>query len=212
MSQRPLLLFVCVFVHKIVMAELQLVVVEFFLVPLLPDVLQRHARDSRCRSRSHHCCSPSSIRQQARLQAGLRQTRTCQVSILIRSTQIYIPASAQSLICVRTVSRCSGDVKRENRFVRGPPRLTTQPIRRPGDRLQRPAIINPEDLKDLDELDNDCEDGWAGEFSFWVLTSDHLCRETNEDRPELNLHFNVSYEFWCLLALATTVPVALNGF
>lgn len=127
-------------------------------------------------------------------------------------TNIFIPASAQSLICVRTVSRCSGDVKRENRFVRAPPRLTTQPIRRPGDRLQRPAIINPEDLKDLDELDNDCEDGWAGEFSFWVLTSDHLCRETNEDRPELNLHFNVSYEFWCLLALATTVPVALNGF
>lgn len=56
--------------------------------------------------------------------------------------------------------------------MRAPPRVTTQPIRRPGDRLQRPAIINPEDLKDLDELDNDCEDGWAGEFSFWALTSD----------------------------------------
>uniref|UniRef100_A0A8D3ECV8 Proline rich coiled-coil 2B n=1 Tax=Scophthalmus maximus TaxID=52904 RepID=A0A8D3ECV8_SCOMX len=49
-----------------------------------------------------------------------------------------------------------------NRFLRGPPRLSTQPIRRPSDRTQRPAIINPEDLKDLDELDNDCEDGWAG--------------------------------------------------
>lgn len=59
---------------------------------------------------------------------------------------------------------CSGDVKRENRFVRAPPRLTSQPIRRPGDRPQRPAIINPEDLKDLDELDNDCEDGWAGQY------------------------------------------------
>lgn len=58
--------------------------------------------------------------------------------------------------------------------MRAPPRLTSQPIRRPGDRLQRPAIINPEDLKDLDDLDNDCEDGWAGEFSFWVLTSDHM--------------------------------------
>ncbi|XP_068190252.1 protein PRRC2B isoform X2 [Antennarius striatus] len=56
----------------------------------------------------------------------------------------------------------NGDVKRENRFTRVPPRLSSQPIRRPGDRLQRPAIINPEDLKDLDELDNDCEDGWAG--------------------------------------------------
>ncbi|XP_040914533.1 protein PRRC2B isoform X3 [Toxotes jaculatrix] len=56
----------------------------------------------------------------------------------------------------------NGDVRRENRFVRAPPRLSSQPIRRPGDRPPRPAIINPEDLKDLDELDNDCEDGWAG--------------------------------------------------
>ncbi|XP_032395776.1 protein PRRC2B isoform X1 [Etheostoma spectabile] len=56
----------------------------------------------------------------------------------------------------------NGDVRRENRFVRATPRPSSQPIRRPGDRPQRPAIINPEDLKDLDELDNDCEDGWAG--------------------------------------------------
>uniref|UniRef100_A0A672G9G6 BAT2 N-terminal domain-containing protein n=1 Tax=Salarias fasciatus TaxID=181472 RepID=A0A672G9G6_SALFA len=56
----------------------------------------------------------------------------------------------------------NGEVRRENRFVRAPPRLSSQPIRRPGDRPLRPAIINPEDLKDLDELDNDCEDGWAG--------------------------------------------------
>lgn len=76
--------------------------------------------------------------------------------------------------------------------MRAPPRPTSQPIRRPGDRLQRPAIINPEDLKDLDDLDNDCEDGWAGEFSFRVLTSDHLCRETSEDRPELHIHLNMS--------------------
>lgn len=63
-----------------------------------------------------------------------------------------------------TITDYSGDVKRENRFVRAPPRLSSQPIRRPGDRPQRPAIINPEDLKDLDELDNDCEDGWAGQY------------------------------------------------
>ncbi|CAB1332782.1 unnamed protein product [Coregonus sp. 'balchen'] len=51
----------------------------------------------------------------------------------------------------------------KNRFIRGPPRNpSSRPIRRPGDRPPRPAIINPEDLKDLDELDNDCEDGWAG--------------------------------------------------
>uniref|UniRef100_A0A3Q3C8U2 Proline rich coiled-coil 2B n=1 Tax=Haplochromis burtoni TaxID=8153 RepID=A0A3Q3C8U2_HAPBU len=56
----------------------------------------------------------------------------------------------------------NGDVRRENRFVRAAPRLSSQPIRRPTDRPVRPAIINPEDLKDLDELDNDCEDGWAG--------------------------------------------------
>ncbi|XP_061118275.1 protein PRRC2B isoform X2 [Conger conger] len=56
----------------------------------------------------------------------------------------------------------NGEVRRENRFTRGPPRPSSRPIRRPGDRAPRPAIINPEDLKDLDELDNDCEDGWAG--------------------------------------------------
>lgn len=67
-------------------------------------------------------------------------------------------------MCIYTCSDCSGDVKRENRFVRAQPRLSSQPIRRPGDRPQRPAIINPEDLKDLDELDNECEDGWAGQY------------------------------------------------
>ncbi|XP_029565192.1 protein PRRC2B isoform X2 [Salmo trutta] len=58
----------------------------------------------------------------------------------------------------------NGEVRREeNRFIRGPSRNpSSRPIRRPGDRPPRPAIINPEDLKDLDELDNDCEDGWAG--------------------------------------------------
>ncbi|XP_033845076.1 protein PRRC2B isoform X2 [Periophthalmus magnuspinnatus] len=56
----------------------------------------------------------------------------------------------------------NGDLRRENRFVRAPPRVSSQPIHRPGDKPLRPAIINPEDLKDLDELDNDCEDGWAG--------------------------------------------------
>lgn len=75
----------------------------------------------------------------------------------------------QLFICLFTISDCSGDVKRENRFVRAPPRLSSQPIRRPGDRPQRPAIINPEDLKDLDELDNDCEDGWAGQYFFDFL-------------------------------------------
>lgn len=56
----------------------------------------------------------------------------------------------------------NGDLRRENRFVRPSPRLSSQPIRKPTDRPLRPAIINPDDLKDLDDLDNDCEDGWAG--------------------------------------------------
>lgn len=43
-----------------------------------------------------------------------------------------------------------------------PPRPSARPVRRIGDRAPRPAIINPDDLKDLDELDNECEDGWAG--------------------------------------------------
>ncbi|XP_076867600.1 protein PRRC2B isoform X2 [Brachyhypopomus gauderio] len=56
----------------------------------------------------------------------------------------------------------NGDVRRESRFARAPPRPSQRPLRRPGDRAPRAAIINPDDLKDLDELDNDCEDGWAG--------------------------------------------------
>uniref|UniRef100_A0A8C9RT64 Proline rich coiled-coil 2B n=1 Tax=Scleropages formosus TaxID=113540 RepID=A0A8C9RT64_SCLFO len=53
-------------------------------------------------------------------------------------------------------------VRREYRYGRQPVRPLPRPVRRPGDRALRPAIINPEDLKDLDDLDNDCEDGWAG--------------------------------------------------
>uniref|UniRef100_A0A8C9T569 Proline rich coiled-coil 2B n=1 Tax=Scleropages formosus TaxID=113540 RepID=A0A8C9T569_SCLFO len=54
------------------------------------------------------------------------------------------------------------DLDGQNRFARIPTRLSSHPIRRPGDHAPRPAIISPEDLKDLDNLDNDCEDGWAG--------------------------------------------------
>ncbi|KAL4623339.1 protein PRRC2B-like isoform X7 [Arapaima gigas] len=52
--------------------------------------------------------------------------------------------------------------KRENCFRVIPTHPSSRPIRRPGEHAPRPAIINPEDLKDLDDLDNDCEDGWAG--------------------------------------------------
>ncbi|XP_031715947.1 protein PRRC2B isoform X3 [Anarrhichthys ocellatus] len=76
----------------------------------------------------------------------------------------------------------NGDVRGENRFVRAPPRPSSQPIRRPGDRPQRPAIINPDDLKDLDELDNDCEDGWAG-LHEEVDYSEKLKFSDDEDDP-----------------------------
>ncbi|XP_057675451.1 protein PRRC2B isoform X2 [Corythoichthys intestinalis] len=87
----------------------------------------------------------------------------------------------------------NGDIRRENRFVRTAPRLSSQPIRRPSDRPQRPAIINPEDLKDLDDLDNDCEDGWAGlheevDYSEKLKFSDdedeHSASDKNKMWPE----------------------------
>ncbi|XP_013924372.1 PREDICTED: protein PRRC2B-like [Thamnophis sirtalis] len=43
----------------------------------------------------------------------------------------------------------------------GPPR-PVRLVRPPGERVPRPTIINAENLKGLDELDNDTEDGWAG--------------------------------------------------
>ncbi|XP_024918444.1 protein PRRC2B isoform X5 [Cynoglossus semilaevis] len=82
------------------------------------------------------------------------------------STTVAAPARFDSKPTFRQIHAkpelANGGVRRETRFVRAPARLTSQPIRRPGDRPVRPAIINPEDLKDLDDLDNDCEDGWAG--------------------------------------------------
>lgn len=81
---------------------------------------------------------------------------------------------------------CSGDARRENRFVRVPPRLSSLPIRRPGDRPQRPAIINADDLKDLDDLDNDCEDGWAGQY-FLVNAFHHFFRNNGLHNKASNL-------------------------
>ncbi|XP_053138507.1 protein PRRC2B isoform X4 [Hemicordylus capensis] len=37
-----------------------------------------------------------------------------------------------------------------------------RPVRPQGERVPRPTIINAENLKGLDELDNDADDGWAG--------------------------------------------------
>ncbi|XP_077162047.1 protein PRRC2B isoform X6 [Paroedura picta] len=48
---------------------------------------------------------------------------------------------------------------KENRL--GLPR-PTRPVRPQGERVPRPTIINAENLKELDALDNDNDDGWAG--------------------------------------------------
>ncbi|XP_015222707.2 protein PRRC2B isoform X3 [Lepisosteus oculatus] len=85
------------------------------------------------------------------------------------------------------VEPVNGELRKDNRFARGPSR-SSRPIRRPGDRAPRPAIINPEDLKDLDDLDNDCDDGWAGlheevdyseKLKFSDDEDDHSCRDKN---------------------------------
>ncbi|KAK7165532.1 hypothetical protein R3I94_003787 [Phoxinus phoxinus] len=78
-------------------------------------------------------------------------------------TAVVAPVRFDSRLTFRPAPEpVNGDLRREARFPRNPPRPSGRPIRRPGDRAPRPAIINPDDLKDLDELDNDCEDGWAG--------------------------------------------------
>ncbi|XP_028829649.1 protein PRRC2B isoform X2 [Denticeps clupeoides] len=84
----------------------------------------------------------------------------------------------------------NGEVRRESRFIRAPQRTVPRPIRRPGDRPSRPAIINPEDLKDLDELDNDCEDGWAGlheevDYSEKLKFSDDEEDHSNNDKNKI---------------------------
>ncbi|XP_048845964.1 protein PRRC2B-like isoform X2 [Brienomyrus brachyistius] len=61
----------------------------------------------------------------------------------------------------------NGKTGREGSYFRTPARPTParptpRPPQPPADRTPRPAIINPRDLKELDNLDNGCEDGWAG--------------------------------------------------
>ncbi|KAH0615398.1 hypothetical protein JD844_004591 [Phrynosoma platyrhinos] len=49
--------------------------------------------------------------------------------------------------------------RKENRLGISRP---ARPVRPQGERIPRPTIINAENLKGLDELDNDADDGWAG--------------------------------------------------
>lgn len=39
-----------------------------------------------------------------------------------------------------------------------------RPLRQLVERAPRPTIINAENLKGLDDLDTDADDGWAGEW------------------------------------------------
>nr|XP_033816611.1 protein PRRC2B-like isoform X5 [Geotrypetes seraphini] len=50
---------------------------------------------------------------------------------------------------------------KESRYTTGSSR-PTRLVKPPGERPPRATIINAEDLKELDELDNDADDGWAG--------------------------------------------------
>lgn len=49
--------------------------------------------------------------------------------------------------------------RKENRLSLSRP---TRPVRQQVERAPRPTIINAENLKGLDELDTDADDGWAG--------------------------------------------------
>ncbi|XP_041048721.1 protein PRRC2B isoform X2 [Carcharodon carcharias] len=77
------------------------------------------------------------------------------------------------------------------RYPRGVTRPTrpARPARRPGEPTDRPAIVNPDDLKELDQLDVETEDGWAGEheevdYSEKLKFSDDEDEEMSRERKE----------------------------
>ncbi|XP_069774569.1 protein PRRC2B isoform X2 [Narcine bancroftii] len=64
-----------------------------------------------------------------------------------------------------------------------------RPARRQGEAADRPAIINPDDLKELDQLDIETEDGWAGkheevDYSEKLKFSDDDDDEISRERKE----------------------------
>ncbi|XP_072344899.1 protein PRRC2B isoform X2 [Scyliorhinus torazame] len=77
------------------------------------------------------------------------------------------------------------------RYPRGVTRPTrpARPARRPGEPTDRPAIVNPDDLKELDQLDIETEDGWAGEheevdYAEKLKFSDDEDEEMSRERKE----------------------------
>lgn len=55
-----------------------------------------------------------------------------------------------------------------------------RPLRQLVERAPRPTIINAENLKGLDDLDTDADDGWAGE---WVEGQQPLYAARAEGAP-----------------------------
>ncbi|XP_053328506.1 protein PRRC2B [Spea bombifrons] len=83
---------------------------------------------------------------------------------------------------------------KENRFPGGPPR-SVRPLRPQPERTQRPTIINAEDLKELDDLDNDAEDGWAG-LQDEVDYSEKLKFSEDEDEEEAAKDARTKWNGW----------------
>ncbi|KAM4696051.1 protein PRRC2B [Rhinophrynus dorsalis] len=83
---------------------------------------------------------------------------------------------------------------RENRFPGGPPRPVRQ-TRPQGERAPRATIINAEDLKELDDLDNDAEDGWAG-LHDEVDYSEKLKFSEDEEDEELTKDGRSKWNGW----------------
>lgn len=74
-------------------------------------------------------------------------------------SQLHVP------LCLTNIF--ASPCRKENRLGLSRP---ARPLRQLVERAPRPTIINAENLKGLDELDNDADDGWAGKvplsFSF----------------------------------------------
>uniref|UniRef100_A0A672RJE7 Proline rich coiled-coil 2B n=1 Tax=Sinocyclocheilus grahami TaxID=75366 RepID=A0A672RJE7_SINGR len=128
-------------------------------------------------------------------------TTTTYHDMLPAFVSLWPSCQLSNLLISRPAFPAPEPIKRETRFPRIPPRPSARPIRRPGDRAPRPAIINPEDLKDLDELDNDCEDGWAGlheevdyseKLKFSDDEEDHTPCEKNKICPDSSKRFLLS--------------------
>eukprot|EP00062_Callorhinchus_milii_P014894 gi/632964541/ref/XP_007898447.1/ PREDICTED: protein PRRC2B isoform X1 [Callorhinchus milii] len=87
--------------------------------------------------------------------------------------------------------RCPFLLPEPIKYPRGMIRQTRQvrPPQRPGEPGDRPAIIHPDNLKGLDQLDIETEDGWAGEheevdYSEKLKFSDDEDEETARERKE----------------------------